>query len=206
VACTILYSLIANERWGKLEMSGVTKAKINIKEGIIELEGSEDFVIKQLEVFGKEINVKKPLANHKEETPKKENAEELDKKIKRKGIKATQTINPIPLNLKGKDDEPPLRDFYMQKNPSSQWESLVIFAYYLKEYLGINQMEAGHVAFCCNEVGIKIPKNIAQMFYDIYHIKGWLNLVDGRKYVEINTAGENLIKYDLPRKDNATTN
>jgi hypothetical protein len=36
-------------------MSALKKAKINLKEGTIELKGSEDFVSKQLESFQKQI-------------------------------------------------------------------------------------------------------------------------------------------------------
>jgi hypothetical protein len=110
-------------------------------------------------------------------------------------------IIPIPLDLKAKDGKPSLRDFYKQKNPKSASEALTVFAYYLKEHLNTTKMEAGHVVSCCKEVNRRVPRNIPQMFYDIQHQQGWLNVGEGRKYVEINTAGENLVTHDLPRKE-----
>lgn len=118
--------------------------------------------------------------------------------------KPSQTVVPISLDLKGKDDKPSLREFYKQKSPSKKNEAIIVFAYYLKEYLGIPKMEAGHVASCCIEVSTKIPRSIAQMFYDIHRGFGWLNIEDGRRYAEITTAGENLVTHDLPRKKDVT--
>jgi hypothetical protein len=126
------------------------------------------------------------------------------KQGKKRSSKPAQTVVPIPLDLKGKDNKPSLREFYKQKSPSRKNEAITVFAYYLKEYLSIPQMEAGHVASCCKEVSIKVPRSIQQMFYDIHRTSGWLNIGDGRKYAEINTAGENLVIHDLPRKKDVT--
>ena len=181
------------------------KAKINLKEGTIELEGSESFVDKYLAGFQQQLieAAKNPTPESPPQPPVILTKDELDKAGKKKPAKLAQTVIPIPLDLKGKDGSPPLREFYEQKNPKTLWESLAVFAYYLKEYLKIDRMEAGHVAACCKEVNIKVPTSIPQMFYDIQHQKGWLNIYDKRKFAEINTAGENYVKYDLPRKEDA---
>lgn len=168
------------------ELSIVTKAKINLIEGTIELEGSEAFVSKYLDEYGQEIkNLKRSVVD----TSKDDQGKAETVGTKKKAAKASQTIIPIPLDLKAKNDKPSLRDFYKQKAPSSHWESVTIFAYYLREYLKIDKIEAGHVASCCKEVGIKVPTSIPQMFYDIQHDKGWLNVSDGRRFAEINTGG-----------------
>lgn len=183
----------------------VTKAKINLKEGTIELEGNEAFVSKYLDAFKQEMQKNVISFTETSIAPKEEAKVEAEKGRKKPG-KIAQTIIPIPLDLKGKDSKPSLRDFYKQKQPTNLSESVTVFAYYLKEYLKIGKMEAGHVASCCKEVGIKIPTNIPQMFYDIQHHNGWLNPSDGRKFAEINTAGENFVIHDLPRKKDVTGN
>jgi hypothetical protein len=176
-------------------LSIVTKARINLKEGTIELEGSEAFVSKYIDEFRQEIENLKPSVVGT--STKEETKSEIEKK---KPAKGTQTVIPIPIDLKGANGKPPLRDFFKQKKPTNQSESVTVFAYYLREYLKINKMEPGHVASCCKEVGIKVPTRISQMFYDIQRLKGWLNVGDGRKFAEINTAGENFVIHDLPRK------
>lgn len=184
-----------------------TKAKINLKEGIIELEGSESFVTKELEIYQKQINEmnKSATITSNAETSTEEGKPEGDKTtLKKKTVKSAQAVIPIPLDLKAKDNKPSLRDFYKQKNPATQSESVVVFAYYLKEYLKTDKMEAGHVSSCAKEVGIKVPTNITQMFYDVHRNNGWFNLSEGRKFAEINTAGENFVIHDLPRKEDAS--
>lgn len=190
-------------------MSGITKAKINLKDGTIELEGSESFVNKQLEVFEQQIKEigKSTSTNTNNNTGTTTNVADKNKTdgdktpSKKKTGKSSQALIPIPLDLKAKDNKPALREFYKAKKPASQAESVVVFAYYLKEVLKIDKMEAGHVASCCKEVGIKVPTSISQMFYDIQHREGWLNLEEGRRLAVINTAGENFVIHDLPRKE-----
>lgn len=186
-------------------MSIVTKAKINIKEGIVELEGSENFVSKYLEYFKQEIG-KTPSPSLSVPENKKQDEEKKTDSGAKKSYSPSQTFVPIPLDLSKKDNKISLRDFYKQKQTKNQGESLVIFAYYLKKFLNIPKIEAGHVLSCCKDVGIRVPKNIPQMFYDISHNQGWLNMGEGRKYVEINIAGENLVEFDLPRKKDAKSN
>ena len=180
----------------------LTKAKINLKDGTVELEGSEAFVSKYLDVFKQEMNVTRNPTNETVKDVEEKEKPEIEKS-KKKTVKSTQTVVPIPLDLKSGENKISLRDFYKQKKPDNQSESVIVFAYYLKEYLKLNKMEAGHVASCCKEVGIKVPTNITQMFYDIHRHNGWLNLGDGRKFAEINTSGENFVIHDLPRKKDA---
>lgn len=183
----------------------VTKAKINLKDGTVELEGSEAFVSKYLDTFKREMNSLKVGTPIKVTAAKEEAKVETDgeKTVKKKVMKTFQAVVPIPLDLKGNQSKPSLRDFYKQKRPSNPYESVTVFAFYLKENLGIDKIEAGHVAACCKEVGIKTPTNITQMFYDIHRRRGWFNLGDGRRFAEINTAGDNFVIHDLPREKNA---
>jgi hypothetical protein len=182
-----------------------TKAKINLKEGTIELEGSEAFVSKYLNEFKNEVYKAKvvPMSPTKPESAIKEGDKRDYTKPKRRTGKISQTVVPIPLDLKGKGDKPSLREFYKQKKPKLLSESVTVFAYYLKKHLNTEKMEAGHVVSCCKEVKIRVPKNIPQMFYDVNREKGWLNVGKGNKFAEINTAGENFVEYDLPRKKDA---
>jgi len=97
----------------------VTKAKINLKEGIIELEGSEAFVSKYLEEFRKQIQeVKSPVTVTQME---KVQTHEVKEKPKKKVGKTPQTVAPLSLDLKAKDDKPALRDFFKKKNPRIIW-------------------------------------------------------------------------------------
>jgi hypothetical protein len=192
---------------GIKQMSAITKAKVNLKEGTIELEGSEAFVSKQLEVFEKQYQeLKKTVATSDTNENTVTDAEKTEpdaKIIKKKTPKVSQPVTPISIDLKAKDNKPSLWDFYQLKKPQSQSERLVVFVYYLKEYLKIEKVEAGHVISCFREVGERIP-DVPQMFYDISRNQRWLNLEEGRRFAQLNVAGENFVNHDLPSKDNAT--
>jgi hypothetical protein len=180
----------------------VTKAKINLKEGIIELEGSEAFVSKYLEEFRKQIQeVKSPVTVTQME---KVQTHEVKEKPKKKVGKTPQTVAPLSLDLKAKDDKPALRDFFKKKNPKNHMENLTVFAFYLKKYLNINEMQMGHVVSCCKEVGCKVPTNIPEMFKNIQHRKGWVDVLTGGESAQIITQGENFVEFDLPRKEDAS--
>ena len=184
-------------------MSAVTKAKLDLKLGIIELEGSEAFVTRYLDVFKQEMKGFK-ISEGEPDIRKGKKKEEGEKPKKKTG-KTPQTVAPIPLDLKAKNSNPSLRDFFKEKNPKSHEENLTIFAYYLKKYLNINEMLMGHVVSCCKEVRCKVPTNIPTMFGNIQHRKGWVDVGTGGESAKITTQGENFVEYDLPRKEHAPT-
>jgi len=176
-------------------LSTVTKAKVNLKEGTIELEGSEAFVTKYLDAFRKEMGqiIPPPSETGEEET---RGEGKKPKRIK----KIPSTVAPISLDLKAKNGKPALRDFFKEKNPKNQMENLTVFAYYLKKHLNTNQMQLGHVVSCCKEAQCKVPTNITGMFYNIQHRKGWLDVGAGGESAQITTQGENYVEFDLPRQ------
>ena len=108
------------------------------------------------------------------------------------------SVAPIPLNLKGGKDSPPLRKFYKEKSPASNQEKVTVFVYYLAKFLGIQNILPGHIITCYNEVGERKPLQIVQLFRDIKHRKGWLDVGDEQNSVRISISGENLVEHDLP--------
>lgn len=189
-------------------MSSLTKAKINLKEGIIELEGSEAFVTKHIEMFQEQMKkTKTPEAITAEEESNTTDESKKSKKSKSTTRKSPPvTVTPISLDLKQSDNKPSLRTFVKEKSPSQLSEKVVVFAYYLKKYLNIQKMEAGHVVSCCKEIKCRVPRRISQMFYDIERRLAYVKATDSRKYAVITTAGENFVEFDLPRKKDVATN
>lgn len=186
-------------------MSGVTKAKINLKEGTIELEGSEAFVTKYIEEFKEKLeNLKSPDTSAT--TTQSIDTGKVGVKRRKKGSGTIQNIAPIPLDLMGKNGKPSLKDFYKEKKPKTFMEKVAFFTYYLDKYMDIKEVQTGHIVSCCREVGTRIPINIPQTFYNIQQFHGWVKVDKGGEVASITTSGINLVEHDLPREKNATRN
>jgi hypothetical protein len=183
-----------------------TKAKINLKEGTIELEGSEAFVSKHLEAFEKQIKTVTPAQPPDEDTKKDFDEEPSEKPSRKKTPRTPQIVAPLPLDLKAKNGKPGLREFFKEKNPKNQQENLTVYAYYLKKHLKINDMQVGHVVSCAKEVKRPVPSNTPSVFKNIQHRKGWLHAGSGGESAQITIPGENYVEYDLPRKKDAPKN
>jgi hypothetical protein len=186
-------------------LSAVTKAKINLKEGTIELEGSEAFVTTQIQTFTKEM---KGLRFRPETVDDEHEKDETDmgagRRRRKKGIKTPRIVAALPLDLKEKGDKPGLKDFYKLKAPTSDMERVTVFAYYLKKYLSVDKIEAGHVVSCCKEVHCRIPVDIGQAFYNAQQLHAWLKVEKNGKFASIAIPGDNLVQNDLPRKKDVT--
>lgn len=175
-------------------MVEITKAKINLKEGIIVLEGSEDFVMKILDRYEKNfisasVNVIQPRKKHRDEEPKS---------IQREAIIKKPSTAPIPINLKGDKNRPSLKELHKEKSPQTHQEAVTLFVYYISKYLDIPNVQAGHIISCYNELGAKKPKQVEQLFQEIKLFSGWLDSGEEPNTTKITTDGVNLVEHFLP--------
>ncbi len=177
-------------------MVDTAKAKINLKEGIFEVEGSEDFIINLLNKFEKDFKSGSiPVISQN-----KKNVHEIINNVKNP-VNPDNIINipPIPLDFKGYITNPSLKDFYSEKSPKNSQELITLFVYFISKYLGIQNVHVGHIISCYNEVSLKVPNNIERLLHEIKIFSGWLNLGNERKTVIITSIGEQFIENDLPK-------
>lgn len=184
-------------------MVDTAKAKINLKEGIFEVEGNEDFIINLLIRF--ENNFKNMSLTSI--SPNKKNTIEQINNIK-STINPDNTLNipPIPLDFKGYNDNPSLKELCSLKSPKNSQELITLFTYFVSKYIGIQNVHVGHIISCYNEVDMKIPHNIERLLHEIKIFRGWLNLGNERQTVMITTSGEHFIENDLPENKQPNLN
>lgn len=172
------------------------KIKINPKEGTIEVEGPEEFVLKLLQEHPELFNTG-TRASPKKET-KKDKPEPTDEKTKRRRT-TTPTIEAIDIDLSAGDSYPSLKDFYDEKKPISYLEKTTLFTYYLTEHKNIEKITPGHLITCYRASGSTLPKNIPQTILDAKNTKSWMTADSSGSVAKISNLGINLVDHELPR-------
>lgn len=183
----------------------MAKIKIDLSEGVLEVEGEEAFLKEIYEDFKSRVNV---ISDSKVKQPAIEaEATSVDSKEKQaKGKMKTNTRKESysfvkDLNLRGNgQDVESLKDFYAKKLPSSAMERTTVFVYYLCRFLKINNVGVGHIYTCYKEVGEKVPAALRQNLLDTAHRKGTID-TSSLDNVTLTTRGENMVELDLPPKE-----
>lgn len=210
-------------------MSSNSEARftINVKEGIVELEGKESFVDKHLEKFEEifKMGVKEAItrgleqniafkaqpapAALPEEIPQQEASafehapRQQQQQKAANGVKhaprPTVTIHPIPVDLKASNSKIGLREFYAEKKPANHYEKATVFVYYLTKFNKQHEVKFGEILSCYEEVNEKKP-SIVDIVKNSVRYKGWLKQGSEKFVTRLTISGENFVKFDLPAK------
>jgi hypothetical protein len=222
-------NLIKNLRMYYCELSGSeARFTINVKEGIVELEGKESFVDKHLERFeeifkaavkeaisrGLEHNIafkaQEPVAALPVKSQQTLDADHLLQRHEKTTNPAKHsprpsvTIHPIPVDLKQGDGKVGLREFYAEKKPMNHYEKVAVFVYYLAKMNKQQEVKFGEILSCYEEVNEKKP-SILDIVKNSLRYKGWLEQGSEKYSTRISISGENFVKFDLPAKAAVTT-
>jgi hypothetical protein len=204
-----------------------TKFKIDVKQGVVELEGSENFVDKHLdkfeEIFKSAIkqtmaqgiihsltddnvpalqqqNSEKKLGISKLELVKANtNTNNNNNNNNRHATKQSPSLPPIPVDLKSNVNKVGLREFYAEKKPANHYEKTVVFVYYLTKINKETEVKYGEILSCYEEVDEKKP-SITDIIKNSVRYKGWLEQGSGKFITRLTISGENFVKFDLPQQ------
>jgi hypothetical protein len=191
------------------------KFKINVKEGIVELEGKEDFVDKHLDKFeeifksamretmsqGIEYNLATDDASA---LPQQDmsfdiSRPELSKTHNNNKHATKQSLPPIPVDLKANENKIGLREFYAEKKPLNHYEKTAVFVYYITKVNKQAEIKYGEILSCYEEVGEKKP-SITDIIKNSIRYKGWLEWGYDKFTTRLTISGENFVKFDLPKQ------
>ena len=202
---------------------------INVREGVVELEGKESFVDKHLEKFEEifKVAVKEAishgfeqslqlkeqssqaalpagLAEHKETSVLVDQSLPQANKSSSGGTKhggrPAITIHPIPVDLKSNQSKIGLREFYAEKKPANHYEKTAVFVYYLTKFNNQQEVRFGEILSCYDEVNEKKP-SIADIVKNSIRYKGWLDQGSEKYTALLTISGENFVKFDLPTQN-----
>jgi len=186
-----------------------TKIKIDLTQGIIEAEGTEDFVksiyadykdaLKQNgEPRRSPASSRSARKKAKPITPTAADAASTAKKKKKAGGGRGTPAIVKDLNLAGGGKKKRLKDFYAQFTASSNFERNLIFVYYLQHELELTDITVDHVFTCYRDVQVKAPEALQQSLWDTSNRRGWLDTSKAED-IKVTVPGMNYLEHDMPR-------
>lgn len=196
--------------------SGGAKFRINIKEGVMELEGNQGFVDKHLDRFEdifksaiQDAMASQLVSNTPETISHQSLAPFPNGKIRFKSRRASSVLNKqstrealklplIPVDLKATQSKISLREFYKEKRPSNYYEKTAVFVYYLIKLNKQAEVKYGEILSCYEEVDEKKP-SITNIIKNSIRYKGWLGQGSDKYATKLTISGENFVKFDLPK-------
>lgn len=190
-----------------------TKIHINIKQGIFEAEGSEEFVERMFGEFKENIKIEKldgvpipPSSPTSDSQEASRQSKESPKKTAPKKAKATKTKGGSSeatlvkeLDLTGGATKESLRDYCARFVIKTNMERNLVFTYYLQNILEVKGFGVNHIFTCYRNIpNTKIPGNLKQSLYDT-SAKGWIAVKSIENDISVPVIGVNYIEHDLPK-------
>lgn len=186
----------------------ISKLKIDISSGQLEVEGSEELVKYIYEDFKNNLNLDRSnftMKNSLESNPVVRHAEKETKSAKKKVSNGMSKAKPKKapgflnsLDLSGTKGGESLKTFYARYNHKTNYERNLIFVYYLQYVEKIDNITLDHVFTCYRNVGQKIPIAIEQSLRDTSKDKGWVDITSIDD-IKVPVAGMNHIVHDMSK-------
>jgi hypothetical protein len=187
------------------------KLKIDLTQGIIEVEGSEQLVRDIYNDFKERLNQAPSRASvvenssPKVDTPPAKPAAKAKKtpsaskpKTKSSTSNSGSLLKDLDLTSSGGKDS--LRDFYNKYETTSNLERNLVFVYYLKNTREIESITINHIFTCYRNIPeLKAPGHLKQSVIDAASKKGWLD-TSNMEDITVPISGINHLEHDLPKK------
>lgn len=203
----------------------VAKLKIDLSQGMIEVEGSEALILELYSDFkdrfkhmpissiqpklsptevGMDVPQAEPIAALPAPTaPAKvttatKSSTSAPRKVKRPSKEEPKLLSDLDLN---QGPLGRLKEFHAKYAPKTNMEQNLIFTYFLRDGLGLEEISEDHLYTCYRAVSVKVPKALRQSVLDTANTKGWLG-TDSTGTIKLTTAGRNHIEHDMEKAQN----
>lgn len=183
----------------------MTKLKIDLRSGILEVEGEEAFVREVYQDYKDKVSqdnftpIDEPDREDAEPkiTPKVRKAKNNGSKTGSKRKESYQIVKDLELSAKGGKEA--LKTFYSKKSPTTAMQRNAVFVYYLEKIAKVGGVGVNHIYTCYKDVNEKVPGALRQSLLDTSFKKGWID-TKSMDSITITTHGENLVEHELPGK------
>lgn len=178
----------------------LTKAKINLNNGAIELEGSEEFVQKNLDSFKDFISKPANAPTKEVKIAKVETRKSENDAIKQSKSSPVDNVPPEEFDIRGSDNVPSFRDFLGDKKLSNSFHNMIVMTgFYLKNYLNKDEFSEGTVMYACPIAEVERPKRVHQSFIDVKNKKQWVKQGSSTDKWILTHIGEDYVLHKLPK-------
>ena len=188
----------------------MTKLKIDIKAGTIEVEGEKAFVKEIYEDYkdrighgaigeadGSQPNGTEEATESKPQIKSSKRGKGVKLAGKGKRKESYSIITDVALS--GGKDKESLKEFFAMKQPKTAQECAVVFVYYLKKTAKTPNVTVGHIYTCYRTVGERVPSALRQSLYDTASRRGWID-TKSPDDITVTVVGENYVELDLPKQ------
>jgi hypothetical protein len=188
----------------KSKEASVGRLKIDLKQGLLEVEGEDAFVREIYEDFRvalQEASVKKPVLEGKTDPQAQiAQAQAQNGKKKKPGTAARESYGMNKdLDLYGNSGKMSLKEFYASKSPTSNLERNVVFVYYLRKILEKDQVNLDDIYTCYKTLEGAPPGALRQSVADTSSSRyGWIDAGDFDD-ISIPLRGETFVDTGLPK-------
>ncbi len=186
-----------------------TKALINLKEGTVELVGSEEFVSKYLDIFKDKLDSKRVTAkkevieDEEEEIQLKQHEAKGKEKKEKKASKPTKAKNIAieKFDIHKDKDNPSLEDFLKEKNPGRTTANVIaVIGYYITVIKGAEYFSEGNIDYAYRTLSIpKRPNHLRQIIINAKNDKDFFEPGEEGKW-KLARTGEIFVDEKLPPK------
>lgn len=194
-----------------------TKAKIDLKAGVIELEGSEEFVRLHLEKFSSLIHVAVPHRSISEQgvsappspehslpgaNTRRPRAKKPAPAKTSKGPTKTKRIEPTRFDIHKSGSTASLEDFLKEKKPKSAGDVIAVIGYYLTQMKGASSFSEGNIDYAYRTLQLKgRPKHLHQIIINNKNQKDLFEQAGEDGTWTLTRAGEIYVDEKLPTQD-----
>jgi hypothetical protein len=166
-----------------------TRLHINLSNGTLDVEGSEDFVKQIYEEFKEKLDGKAGSSPAKNSIASKKNPGPKKGKGEASSAPQVKKVEDLDLRPNGK---PSLRDYFKKFGKTTRNEKFLIYASYLEDQLGLEEVTPDHIFTCMLEVGDKPPKSLKQGLYNAARNSGWFKVEKGK--VKVTEEGKKKVE------------
>ena len=204
-----------------------TKLKIDLNQGILEVEGSEVFVKAIYKDFKLQFLGEEAAEMEEKPTTRRRRSRRI-KSVAEVSVKAAVPPEPAPspvetaepvetppkakpapppptytflkeLDLTATADHPSLVDFMDSKLPITNEERNLVFLYYLQHVIKQRPISPDHVYTCYRKANIRAPLNLENSLQVTADHHGWIKITRGGN-LTVTADGKNYAEKALPKR------